>query len=174
MKECKVCEHEDCKHINLVVISPECEGCGRDIQFVNIIPMEEAEAKRNLSVSMEENEMSNVKRKDPVFENHPVRATMVLRSLKLVNQKDGKEIPLPLTTCVLGREGSLEPQYFNQSTFVSRKHAEIKFSQEKFFIKDLDSQNGTFINNSRLDKDKQYEVKIGDTLIFGNMGFLVE
>ena len=53
-----------------------------------------------------------------------------------------------------------------QHPSISRRHAQIKRVGEQFFVKDLSSQNGTFVNKQRL--ATEIEMKVGDSLALGN------
>lgn len=50
---------------------------------------------------------------------------------------------------------------------VSRMHFEILLKDNGIFVKDLDSVNGTFLNSSRLDPQKEYRYNSGDNLELG-------
>lgn len=55
-----------------------------------------------------------------------------------------------------------------QDSKVSRFHALIKVKEYCLFIKDLQSTNGTFINNVKIKRDKLHTgdlIKMGDTII---------
>lgn len=53
-----------------------------------------------------------------------------------------------------------------QHPSISRRHAQVKRVGEQFFIRDLGSQNGTFVNKSRI--GAELEVTPGDTIAMGN------
>jgi pSer/pThr/pTyr-binding forkhead associated (FHA) protein len=53
-----------------------------------------------------------------------------------------------------------------QHPSISRRHAQVKRVGEQFFVKDLGSQNGTFVNKQRI--ATEVEVKPGDTIAVGN------
>lgn len=55
---------------------------------------------------------------------------------------------------------------------VSRHHAEIVQYGDKYFIKDLSSTNGTFINGNKLMADTDVELKDGQEIIFANKKFI--
>ena len=58
----------------------------------------------------------------------------------------GKRITLPLgKEIVIGREPGC--QLLLQSTLISRKHCEIKHVPEGIWVRDLGSQNGTYVND---------------------------
>jgi FHA domain-containing protein len=52
-----------------------------------------------------------------------------------------------------------------QHPSISRKHAEISRRAERFFIKDLGSQNGTYVNGVRIEKET--ELFAGDEIVVG-------
>ena len=47
---------------------------------------------------------------------------------------------------ILGRHGE-GSQYFSKFPYVSRRHARIFFKKGKWFIEDLNSTNGTYLNH---------------------------
>jgi pSer/pThr/pTyr-binding forkhead associated (FHA) protein len=53
-----------------------------------------------------------------------------------------------------------------QHPSISRRHAQIKRVGEQFFVKDLGSQNGTFVNKQRI--ATEVEMKVGDSIALGN------
>ena len=69
----------------------------------------------------------------------------------------------------IGRSEENDIQISDMS--VSRAHLNIMEKDGKFFVKDLNSQNGTYVNGSRINPDEYYEIKetypivIGMTLI---------
>lgn len=56
---------------------------------------------------------------------------------------------------------------------ISSRHAQIKLSDNKWFVTDLHSTNSTFINQNWLEPDKQYEIRNGDILTLANIDFSV-
>jgi hypothetical protein len=67
---------------------------------------------------------------------------------------------------LIGRDDRAEIQVLDQG--VSRRHAEIFRMGEMFFIRDLDSRNGTFVNEERIKEELLRdgdEVRIGSTVI---------
>ncbi len=56
---------------------------------------------------------------------------------------------------------------FFDSRVLSRSHAELFVKENKLYIRDLKSSNGTFINNKKLEPYKDYELKVGDKLDLG-------
>lgn len=54
---------------------------------------------------------------------------------------------------------------------ISRFHAVIKKEGDKFWIKDLQSTNGTFVNDSRLEGEKEHEIYPGDRIRFADRSY---
>jgi predicted component of type VI protein secretion system len=55
--------------------------------------------------------------------------------------------------------------------FVSSKHAKILFSKKKVYIKDLESTNGTLLNNKTI--EEEIEILDGDIIEIGRVTFRV-
>ncbi|MFT5120264.1 MAG: pSer/pThr/pTyr-binding forkhead associated (FHA) protein [Psychrobacter glaciei] len=56
---------------------------------------------------------------------------------------------------------------------VSRNHAVLSVLNGKLYVKDLDSSNGTFINEQRIDSNKSKHLEANDTLGFASFAFRV-
>jgi pSer/pThr/pTyr-binding forkhead associated (FHA) protein len=75
---------------------------------------------------------------------------------------DIKEISLKKKTTILGRGADCDLRIPLESC--SRHHAEIRIEGDRVFVKDLDSSNGTYINNEKI---AEAEVEAGDSLAIG-------
>ncbi|MGB6299490.1 MAG: FHA domain-containing protein [Rivularia sp. (in: cyanobacteria)] len=51
---------------------------------------------------------------------------------------------------------------------VSRVHAEIIVEENTFYLIDIGSSNGTYLNNSKLEKHRRYPLNLGDKIELGN------
>jgi len=65
----------------------------------------------------------------------------------------------------IGRHSSCHIQIDN--TLVSRKHAMIQKIKDDFFITDLNSTNGTFVNGQRVPAKKYIKLEPGDSVQIG-------
>lgn len=54
---------------------------------------------------------------------------------------------------------------------ISRMHSKIEQIGSSFFISDLNSTNGTFVNQKRVEKDKKIELYEGDQVMFANIPY---
>jgi len=72
--------------------------------------------------------------------------------------------PLQLESAlqVLGKSADCDIQIDNR--FVSRKHCQVEIVDNALVITDLDSKNGTFINNLRLVANEPHTLEEGDTI----------
>lgn len=76
----------------------------------------------------------------------------------------GQLLEVKQGTVVVGRASVSDLRLQHPS--ISRRHTQIKRVGEQFFVKDLGSQNGTFVNKERI--ATEVEVKPGDSIAMGN------
>lgn len=60
-------------------------------------------------------------------------------------------------------------QYGAYQLGLSRKHARIRRNGVQLELEDIDSRNGTFVNEQQLDSHVPYVIRNGDIVRFGNM-----
>jgi pSer/pThr/pTyr-binding forkhead associated (FHA) protein len=72
--------------------------------------------------------------------------------------------PLTKEITTIGRK--LDNDLVIQDILVSRKHAEIRFEDGQFFIFDLDSTGGTYLNNKKVTEAKLFS---GDLIMISNI-----
>jgi predicted component of type VI protein secretion system len=76
-----------------------------------------------------------------------------------------EEFPLTKERMTIGRKSGNDVQIDNLA--VSGRHAAITTILNDSFIEDLESTNGTFVNNSLLSKGKKHALRNGDTVSIG-------
>ena len=76
----------------------------------------------------------------------------------------GRHVPL-VGKLVVGRDQSCDIVLDNK--LVSKKHALIQKIKDDFFIADLDSTNGTFVNKDRVPEGKYVKLESGDKIKIG-------
>jgi len=64
--------------------------------------------------------------------------------------------------------------YVCSNNFVSKSHAEIISREGRYFVKDLGSTNGTFINGERIEKLLDIEVKNNDKIKFADWEYTLK
>ncbi len=55
----------------------------------------------------------------------------------------------------------------NDIALVSRVHADILVQSDAYYIKDVGSSNGTYINDRQLYKGDRHHLKVGDRIYLG-------
>jgi len=79
----------------------------------------------------------------------------------------GRQFPLTVRTTTLGR-GRRNSIVF-QDAKVSRRHAEIRLQDGDFVLQDLNSRNGTFVNDQQISTPVSLEpgdqIRVGDTVL---------
>lgn len=54
---------------------------------------------------------------------------------------------------------------------VSRVHAEVNRVEENYYLVDLGSTNGTFVNGVKIEKNESYLLQVGDEILFANIKY---
>ncbi len=80
----------------------------------------------------------------------------------LVRLKVGESMEIGKQGMCIGKSGTKADMVIDGNPSVSRKHAQITRQGQKFYIRDLGSANGTFINGERITADEDRELVNGD------------
>jgi pSer/pThr/pTyr-binding forkhead associated (FHA) protein len=62
--------------------------------------------------------------------------------------------------------------YIVQGSTVGKLHAEITLNKGVYWIRDLNSKNGTYLNDIRIPNNKECEIKSNDRIRFSNYEYL--
>jgi len=84
--------------------------------------------------------------------------------------EQGKIYPLTDELVQLGREGPVRVA----DQMASRQHAEVFAIGDMYFIRDLGSRNGTYLNDERLPADDQSLLRMGDLVRIGSTQLVFE
>ncbi|XXF75860.1 FHA domain-containing protein [Myxococcaceae bacterium GXIMD 01537] len=76
----------------------------------------------------------------------------------------GQLVPVKQGPLVLGRASSSDLRLQHPS--ISRRHAQLVRQGERFTLRDLNSQNGTFVNRTRI--STEVALQVGDEIALGN------
>lgn len=76
----------------------------------------------------------------------------------------GKKVPI-VGKITIGRDKSND--IVLENLLISRFHAEIQKIKDDYFVHDLNSSNGTFVNDKRVPKDKYVKIKARDVVFVG-------
>jgi hypothetical protein len=102
------------------------------------------------------------------------RTQLQQQSAKLLHVQTNSMIELPQNVPVihLGKPNDRIPpdidvSGFPHSEIVSRIHADIRVEGDAFYIEDIGSSNGTYINNAPLPKGNRHRLRAGDRIALG-------
>ena len=91
----------------------------------------------------------------------------------LKGEKDGvtEIIPIEKTEFAIGRlEGRVD--YVLRNRAVGKIHALIARKDGAYFLTDMNSRNGTYLNDKRIESNKEYEIRDGDRISFANSDYV--
>lgn len=118
--------------------------------------------------------------------DNPFKYPIYIRGLNVVRLRHirtNKKIKLPQSShsIYIGRPNSKKPPDINLERFIHSKivshiHAKLRLKLGVYYIKDLGSRYGTYINDIRLRPGNYYALRIGDRVSFGgdDMAFIFE
>jgi len=98
----------------------------------------------------------------PILANVPTALVLSVRSGPLA----GQSFPLNQSPMTVGRNPSSHIAIRDEKA--SWRHAIIKQEDMKWFIRDLGSSNGTFLNDKALEPNQPYPLQLGDRLRIGD------
>ena len=81
----------------------------------------------------------------------------------------GREIRIPGTVFRIGR--AKECQLRPKSDSISRNHCEISIRDDKVYIQDLGSRNGTLVNDVKVEPSEECELQMGNQIRVGRLEF---
>ena len=91
----------------------------------------------------------------------------------LQSNRDGvlEKIKITKPEFLIGRLRD-QVDYISQNKAIGKVHAEIIIKDGKYFLKDLNSRNGTYVNDKRLNSNIEYEIKNNDVIVFANSKYV--
>lgn len=75
---------------------------------------------------------------------------------------------------VIGKNSAKVNGVISFNKAISRIHCKINYQNNTYFITDLGSANGTFVNKIRLTANQPYQIKNGDSIRLANSDFVVK
>lgn len=138
---------------------------------INLVKENEEELLSNFESNLEEINLLS-----PILINYESNTVTQLQIQKanLLHVQTNKQIELPchLPIIHVGKDNDQIPpdidvSGFPDSQFVSRIHADIRVEGDGFYIEDVGSANGTFINHIPLPKGNRHLLRSGDRIALG-------
>ncbi len=95
----------------------------------------------------------------------------------LLFQAIGSPVPVNLSITepeyLIGKNPSIVNGAVTHNPAISRVHCKISYTNGKYYLTDMGSANGTFLNQSRLNKQETRELHNGDYVRLANSDFIV-
>ena len=87
------------------------------------------------------------------------------------HQRHTEQIQIDKDEFIIGRSKDIVDYDIANKT-VGKKHAKFIRKEGKFYLLDLESKNGTYLNNTKLESNAIYEVEDNSTIIFSNVKYI--
>lgn len=159
-----------------------CSECGANLSGKH--ERRETRTSLNLSAARERQPHDAAAAPPPVVPPPVAQTTPdITQGLRLIFPDTGQRLALQITKdLMIGRadeKRSIFPDidlgsYGGYDAGVSRRHAILSFQNNTCILKDLDSANGTFVNERRIAANQPTSLKHGDELRFGTLQVRVE
>lgn len=116
-------------------------------------------------------EKENEKGSVSLDDTQPLPVIKLPENAWLISKETEKLPDIELTgdLTVIGKAGSVDVQILLPT--VSRIHAKIWRDDEQYYIRDLDSRNGTFVNGNRISTKNNCRILPGDEVCFADAGY---
>lgn len=97
-----------------------------------------------------------------------------IHAIKLCGEEeDGSEIIINKSNFIIGKDAAQCSYAISTSNNVSRKHCVISEEFGRWYIEDLESTNGTFLNNVRIRSGQRMPLKSGDKIVIADRHYIV-
>lgn len=87
------------------------------------------------------------------------------KTARLVRKDTLEEFLISQNPCIIGKLPEVAQILLQEST-ISRIHAKISIRNEEYYLEDLNSKNGTYVNGVRLEPQKPTRIYEADELVF--------
>lgn len=89
----------------------------------------------------------------------------------LIRAKDDSKISVDKPRFRIGKEKQYCDYFVSDNTHVSRSHADIFVREQRYFVIDLNSTNGTYVDDRAIPVKQEVEIFSGTRLRFANEEF---
>ncbi len=164
------------------LVSPDLfektEALAPNLSVLNPMPVPATEATNNSANSSEANTSSQKQPPGPVTPTGQPAANsktqLQQQKAKLLHVQTNTllELPPSLSVIHIGKPNERIPPDidvagFPNSEIVSRIHADIRIEGDAFYLEDVGSSNGTYVNNMPLPPGNRHRLRVGDRIALG-------
>lgn len=111
------------------------------------------------------------------FQNQGYQATPQVQQPVLSVTAINSPVQLVLTVnqpeYLIGKNPNMVNGAVTHNPAISRVHCKITFAQGRYYLTDMGSANGTYVNQQRLEKQQTVEINSGDYLKLANSDFII-
>lgn len=91
-----------------------------------------------------------------------------------VRTPEAVELPVTKPEFVIGKNAASVDGHIGFNNAISRKHCKIICDNGRYFIVDLGSTNGTYVNEKKLIGEQKIPLKVGDKVRLANSNFIIK
>lgn len=92
---------------------------------------------------------------------------------KSINSLEHIELKINKKEYVIGRNPLSTDGVITNNKAIGRTHCKILYKEEKYYLVDLNSANGTYLNEKRINPMQEYQVNNGDYIRLANSDFQI-
>ena len=115
------------------------------------------------TILVEEVEINPLKRMEAYSKN-------ALPTAYLIEEETNRKHQITKNNYLVGRGAECDLEV--NSTIVSKKHAEIVYENNMYYVRDLNSKNYTYLNKATIEPEELYKIEDGSRIGFGNKWFI--
>ncbi|MGN0292255.1 MAG: FHA domain-containing protein, partial [Lachnospiraceae bacterium] len=138
------------------------------IYFLYLLIMNHKEAKA-MQDSMQKQGMQPCS----LVQESDVDSYVEMKMLQLRKLRNGQVFKISKDGCIIGKSPDMADFVIEGNQAVSRKHAKISKKNNSYYLSDLDSLNGTYLNGRKVRSKEEAVLRIGDIVRIADEEFEV-
>lgn len=110
-----------------------------------------------------------------IIGNSYVNDTSDIHAIRLCGEEEsyGSEIIINKSNFIIGKDAAQCSYAISTSNNVSRRHCVISEEYDRWYIEDLESTNGTYLNDVRIRSGQRMPIKSGDKIVIADRHYIV-
>jgi len=109
----------------------------------------------------------------PVYQPAPQQNIQPAMTITAINSPVQVSLVVNTPEYLIGKNPDMVNGAITHNPAISRVHCKISYSAGRYYITDMGSANGTYVNQQRLEKQQTVEINSGDYLKLANSDFIV-
>lgn len=133
--------------------------------------MGESENKEKFNEDSEGNLYTNKIYSENECETMYIKDILMQKDRQLFSMSEMDDIEIKSFPFIIGKSGGKSDGIINDNA-ISRVHAKIDFENDQYTIEDLNSKNGTFVNDEIIDPYQVVNISIGDKITIASFDYI--